>query len=251
MKRYENSQGVFFIDEADQMFGTEIERGYHLELGLAMHYSRPEDHILVLGAHVGAVAIPLSAVRREVVAVEANPRTFRALVMNVNLNRRPNIRSLQAAANDQTGEIQFVLNTRNSGSSKRMPKFAHRDYFDDDPQIVTVVAWRMDDLVMHTNLIFMDIEGSEHAAMLGMPRLLGEARAVITEFLPHHLTHVAGITVEQFVEPLLPHFDRLEIPGVSNPIEQPAFVPLLQGLVDRGVFCPAIVFYKSGGSYGI
>jgi hypothetical protein len=49
-----------------------------------------------------------------------------------------------------------------------------------------------------------------------MQSILRSTRTLIVEFLPHHLSKVAGITPEEFVEPLLPHFNNLFVPGLNR-----------------------------------
>ncbi|MGH7427267.1 MAG: hypothetical protein ACREJ4_02740, partial [Candidatus Methylomirabilaceae bacterium] len=59
----------------------------------------------------------------------------------------------------------------------------------------------------------MDIEGSEYFALQGMQKILAHARVLVVEFLPHHLKNVSGVTVEQFLSVIPPHFRTLTIPS--------------------------------------
>jgi FkbM family methyltransferase len=241
-------QGRFCVDAADQFVSQALVHGYLYgahELALAARHVDASSRILVVGAHIGVIAIPLSRLCRELVAVEANPATCELLRHNVQLNERHNIKVVHAAANDRNGTIQFVMNTRNSGGSKRMPK--HRDpiYFDDNPEIATVPASRLDDLLDNAfDLVFMDIEGSEYFAFLGMQRILAHARTLVVEFLPHHLSRVGGITVDDFLAPLAPHFDHLAIPTTGRTVARDGFKDALQDMFDHGRGDPAIVFRK-------
>ena len=154
-------------------------------------------------------------------------------------------RIIHAAANDANETIDFVMNTHNSGGSKRMPKFRDEIYFYDNPTIVTVPAKRLDDILEHAfDLVFMDIEGSEHFAFVGMQRLLAHAKTLIVEFLPHHLSRVAGITVDDFLAPLTSHFDDLTIPTTRRVVERNDFKSVLQDMYERNQGDPAIVFRK-------
>jgi FkbM family methyltransferase len=196
-------------------------------------------------AHIGAVAIPLSMMCRELIAIEANPASCELLRLNVLLNERANMKIVHAAANDVNGTIDFVMNTHNSGGSKRMPKFRDEPYFYDNPTIATVPAKRLDDILDQAfDLVFMDIEGSEYFAFVGMQRLLAHARTLIVEFLPHHLSRVAGITVDDFLTPLTSHFDHLTIPTTRRVVERQDFNSVLQEMYDRDQGDPAIVFHK-------
>jgi FkbM family methyltransferase len=241
-------QGRFCVDAADRFVSSAMIHGIAYgaqELALAARHVDADSRVLVVGAHIGAIAIPLSRLCRDLTAVEANPATCELLRRNVQLNERHNIRVVQAAANDRNGTIEFVMNTRNSGGSKRMPKYRDWIYFEDDPEVAQVPAIRLDDLLDDAfDLVFMDVEGSEYFAFLGMQRILAHARTLVVEFLPHHLSRVAGITVDDFLAPLAPHFDRLTIPTTGRAVGRDGFRGPLQDMFDRGQGDPAIVFCK-------
>jgi FkbM family methyltransferase len=247
------SQGYFCLDPDDKFVSKALlESGaYGLgEIQVAREYIKPESRVLVVGAHIGSIAIPLSTICQELVAVEANPAAYELLQLNVRLNERKNMRTIHAAANDTDGTIDFVMNTENSGGSKRVPKFRDAAYFYDNPKIVTVPAKRMDDVLEQSfDLIFMDIEGSEYFAFLGMQRILSHATALIVEFLPHHLSRVAGITVDEFVAPLIPHFDALEIPSRGEIAERGNFRDALQRMYENSQGDAGVIFRKDRDGY--
>lgn len=241
-------QGYFCLDPDDQFVSRSLLDSGAFgagEIELAASHMDRSSRVLVVGAHIGAIAIPLSRKCRELVAIEANPATYELLRLNVLLNERDNMRTIHAAANDANGTIEFVMSTHNSGGSKRMPKFRDEIYFYDNPTIVTVPARRLDDILDHAfDLVFMDIEGSEYFAFVGMQRLLAHAKTLIVEFLPHHLSRVAGITVDDFLAPLTPHFDDLTIPTTRRVVERDGFKSVLQDMHERDQGDPAIVFRK-------
>jgi hypothetical protein len=85
------------------------------------------DNVLVVGAHIGSLAIPIAKRCRTVVAIEPNPNTFMLLKINLQLNDAENVRAYDFAASDKTGRIEFVSNRSNSGGAKRMPKVRVRN----------------------------------------------------------------------------------------------------------------------------
>src|SRR5271157_6099415 len=99
----------------------------------------------------------------------------------------------------------------NSGGSKRMPLTRDYMYFYDSPDIVTVGADRLDDLLdgERFNVVFMDIEGSEYFALGGMQKILTSAKVLFMEFVPHHLKNVGGVSVHQLLELISPHLPTL------------------------------------------
>jgi len=178
-------------------------------------------------------------------AIEANPYTFKLLEMNVRINDCANMDIHHVAANDVGGEIEFVCNTVNSGGSKRMPLRRETPYFDDEPEVLMVPAARLDGLLAgrQYDLVFMDIEGSEVFAMRGMPRILAGAATVVTEFVPHHLQCVAGITVAQFLEPLR-DFQTLIVPSRGECVHGDEIQPLLEYMCNHGENDEGIAFLR-------
>jgi FkbM family methyltransferase len=241
------AQGYFCVDPKDQFVSKSIlETGaYGLgEIALAKPFCDAQSKVLVVGAHIGTIAVPLSRICREVVAIEANPVTYELLRLNVLINGCTNLRTFEVAANHKEEPVEFVMNTHNTGGSKRMPKFHDQVYFSDNPKIETVRGVRLDDLVGSAgfDLIFMDIEGSEYFAFLGMQTILSSAKTLIVEFLPHHLSRVAGISVEQFLAPLMPHFNTLILPSKQLVAGRSSFLNLLQSMFDQNEGDAAIIF---------
>ena len=245
---YATQSGNFCVDPRDQFVAKALieQSSYGLhELARLNQFLDTQSSVLMLGPHIGALAVPLSKNIKELVVVEANPDTHRLLLINVLLNACNNINVFHAAANHENGQIEFVMNTANSGGSKRMPLHKDRAYFYDDPQVRTVPAARLDDLLSsHTfDLIFMDIEGSEYFAMKGMPRLLSACKFLVTEFIPHHLDRVGGITVSDFLEPLQ-DFESLFIPSISLLVQQENFLAALTQMCEQGIGDESLIFFK-------
>jgi FkbM family methyltransferase len=245
---YLTKNGLFCIDPRDQFVGKLLiennSYGLH-ELERLYGFVGSDSSVLMLGPHIGALAVPLSKKINELVVVEANPETHRLLLINVLLNGCNNINVFHAAANHENGEIDFVINTINSGGSKRMPLHKDDAYFYDNPAVQKVPAQRLDDLLPEKNfdLIFMDIEGSEYFAMKGMPNLISKCKVLITEFLPHHLERVGGISLNDFLEPLK-EFKSLLIPSKGLVISHDQFFPVLNDMYTKGLGDEGLVFFK-------
>jgi FkbM family methyltransferase len=248
--------GDFVVDTRDQFIGRRLlaEGEYSAEeLALLTTCAKPDEDILVVGAHIGALAIPLSRHCRSLVAVEANPATFRLLEENVRINERANIRCLFAAASDSSQPIEMLCGTANSGGSKRTPLHERPDYVYDSPERVLVPAFRLDDVCDEGPfaLLHMDIEGSEVFALRGATRVLSVTTYLSVEFISHHLTHVAGVTVDEWLAPiraagfntmLLPGDSKLNRPHIA--IEPEDWHEMLQSIVDAGVGIENLVFWR-------
>jgi FkbM family methyltransferase len=257
---YSTQNGIFCIDPQDQFVAKALieQNSYgQRELDHLYQLITPTSSVLMLGPHIGALAIPLSKKIKELVLVEANPDTHRLLLINLLLNGCNNINVFHAAANNEDGEIEFVINTVNSGGSKRMPIHHDDAYFYDNPRIELVPATRLDQLLPNKkfDLIFMDIEGSEYFAMLGMPKIIEKCKILVSEFIPHHLDRVGGISVDNFLEPLK-DFKSLLIPSRNELVQKENFKKILGQMCDEGSGDEGLIFFKdqikkseSDGSY--
>ena len=85
----------------------------------------------------------------------------------------------------------------------------------DNPETISVKAVSLDRYLEKKdfNIVVMDIEGSEYFALQGMQKILSKCKLLVVEFLPHHLKNVSGVTVEQFLSVIAPHFTKLTIPS--------------------------------------
>ena len=58
----------------------------------------------------------------------------------------------------------------------------------------------------------MLIDILEYFAMQGMSSILGQTKTLIVEFLPHHITNVAGVALDDFLAQVPEHFTKLTVP---------------------------------------
>lgn len=242
--------GLFIINREDQGVGRDMLRngGYgEDEVELISGMITSDSDVLIVGAHIGALAIPLAEQCKSLTAIEANPETFKLLRMNLALNESANCTALNIAASDKEQSIDFLLSKANSAGSKIVPKIKDWDYYYDKPQTISIPANRLDDTLdgKQFDLILMDIEGSEFFALQGMPNLLSNTKTLIVEFLPHHLKKVSGATVDQFLDLIEPHFDSLFIPSKNITTEKSQFRPTLQEMYDTDSEDNGIVFSKT------
>jgi FkbM family methyltransferase len=200
----------------------------------------------VVGTHIGAIAVPLARDCRELVAIEANPNTFKLLEANVRLNALNNVTLHNVGASDKEETLSFLLNRDASGGSKRMPATQRFFYTYDQPEVINIPAVSLDDLLGERtfDLIFMDIEGSEYFALKGMRKILARSRALMVEFLPHHIADVANVGIDEFLSVIEPHFPWLFIPGKPEMITGAAISQTLRGMFEAGVGHDGIYFLK-------
>jgi FkbM family methyltransferase len=243
-------EGRFLVSPDDRGVGAELlEAGqYQLEeLAFLRDLLRPDWRLLVVGAHVGSLAIPLGRHAASLTAIEANPSTFELLQANLILNACSKAEAILLAANDRPGHLAFLDNRVNSGGSKRAPVHTRLRYEYDSPGHILVEAGCLDDRLEGCTyeMILMDIEGSEVFALRGMPRLLAACQVLVVEFIPHHLQDVAGITPADFLAPIMPHFDRLFVPSLKRSVDREGFLALLEEMCARGEGDNGIIFSRN------
>jgi FkbM family methyltransferase len=246
----QSESGPFAIDPEDEYgVGRKLRKNGRYgvkEVDRLRPLLTPESCVLFVGAHVGTLAIPTAYLCRDVIAVEANPSSHALLEMNVLLNKCTNCRTENVAAGDEDGWIEFLVNRVNSGGSKRVPKARQYRYYYDNPKTIRVPSARLDRLFegQDIDVVVMDIEGSEYHALKGMQTILSRCRALVVEFVPHHLKYVAGITVEQFLSVITPHFSTMTIPSKGVTVEASEFERNLTVMYEQDEEDGDILFQK-------
>lgn len=241
--------GMIAVDPADRGVGRQLllhGRYATVEADRLLARVPKDGDVLVIGAHIGALAVAFARHARSVVAVEPNPRSFELLQATVTLNDLKNCELINVAASDQSGTVDMLISTANSGGSKRIPNNPKIVYEYDTPQRISVPAVRLDDILQGRSfhLVVMDIEGSEYFALQGMPAILSTTSTLAIEFLPHHLRDVSAVTVEQFLQPITPHFSKLFIPSKNLAIGEDQFLRVLTHMYERDEGDDGLLFSK-------
>ena len=242
-----NSENCLFaVDPEDLEVGQKLRSGGFgiEEVERLKKFINNTSKVLIVGTHIGSLAIPLSKHCKEITAIEANPNTFELLKINLQLNNTKNITPHNIFANDSHEKVEFLLNTVNSGGSKRKPKKSNFLYDYDNPEIIELESHKLDDyLPQHDyDLILLDIEGSEYFAMKGMKDILSNCKTLVVEFLPHHLKNVADIDVDTFLSVLPGHFAKFTLPDNKQEHNISEVKTVLQKMYDSNIGEDGIIF---------
>ena len=241
-----SENGLFAVDPEDLEVGQKLRSGGFgiEEVQRLKKFINNKSKVLIVGTHIGSLAIPLSKHCKEVTAIEANPNTFELLEINLHLNNAKNITPHNIFANDSHEKVEFLLNTVNSGGSKRKPKKSSFLYDYDNPEIIELESHKLDDYLPNHDydLILLDIEGSEYFAMKGMKDILSNCKTLVVEFLPHHLKNVADIDVETFLSVLPGHFTKFELPNNKQEHNISEVKTVLQKMYDSNIGEDGIIF---------
>tara|TARA_Y200000002_G_scaffold47167_1_gene34078 strand:+ start:209 stop:1048 length:840 start_codon:yes stop_codon:yes gene_type:complete len=217
----DSKNGILAVDPRDLEVGLKLRNygSYGLdEITRINQLITTKSNVLIVGAHIGSLVIPIAKNCNKVVAIEANPNNFNLLKTNIHLNKAENVSIHNIAASSKQETIKFQMNVVNSGGSKRLPKNNEYMYRYDNPEVIEVQAYSLDNYLDENNfdLVLIDIEGSEYFAMQGMTEILTNCNTLIVEFLPHHLKNVADVTVEQFLSLIPEQFTKLTIPSKNE-----------------------------------
>ena len=241
-----SENGLFAVDPEDLEVGQKLRSGgFGIdEVERLKSFINKDSKVLIVGTHIGALAIPLSKHCKEITAIEANPNTFELLEINLHHNQAENITPHNIFANDSHEKVEFLLNTVNSGGSKRKPKKSSFLYDFDNPEIIELESHKLDDYLPEHDydLVLLDIEGSEYFAMKGMEDILANCKTLVVEFLPHHLKNVADIDVETFLSVLPGHFTKFNLPDNQQEHNISEVKTVLQNMYDANIGEDGIIF---------
>lgn len=217
-----------------------------VEIDRILKLTGEQDRVLIVGGHIGSLAIPIARHCAEMKVIEANPETFRLLSINLLLNRSENVEALNFAANDDGGSLRFLNSRINSGGAKREPKVSQYGYTYDNPEVIEVPAVVLDkEFAGQTfDTIIMDIEGSEYYALKGAQQLLASSRMLIVEFLPHHLQYVASVSAEEFANLIAPHFGAMYAPSTGRVTQREDIASVLKQMYEADIEEDGLFFVK-------
>ena len=253
---FTTKNGSFLAAADDIEIGKKlgVEGGYDLEELHQMEQVLNDSSVVyVIGTHIGLLLVPIARKVKEVIGYEANPQTFELMQMNIQLNGSKNVRVYNYAVGNKDGEVEFLMNVANTGGSKIKPRKERFIYTFDKPSVVSVTMKAVDEHVASENLpaadmIVMDIEGAEYYALKGMQKMLAESRSLYIEFIPHHLRDVAGVNAAQFLELILPHYDKAKFMKQPEKVfdlvnDRPHFIQTIANLM-RNHKDDNILFFK-------
>ena len=143
---------------------------------LTLETLRPGDVAVDVGAHIGyftLLAARAVGPRGRVVAVEPEPRNFRALLRNLRRARVGNVLAVRAAASDRRGETWLRLSEEHPGD--------HRIAAVAEGVRIRVAATTLDALLGRARAAFVkiDVQGAEPLVLAGMRKTLAACPDVL------------------------------------------------------------------------
>ena len=152
----------------------------------------PGDTFIDVGANIGYYSLLASTLVGDcgrVVAIEASPKTFRALQGNLARNFVKNVRAINVAASDWKGTRKlFRGHVYNTGLTTVLEEQGYEFECEVDAAPLSIVI-RPEEM-QNARLIKIDVEGAELSVVAGMVPLLSSGRGdleIIVELHPEHL----------------------------------------------------------------
>jgi FkbM family methyltransferase len=190
------NEGTFWVDPAS-FTGQELaSHGIYdpATLGVLKSLLSPGDTFVDIGANEGyfsVIAARLVGPQGRVIAVEPQTRLSPVLQRNFELNGCTQATLIKAVISDQVGTAELFLTPDvNSGASGLT---AHTRYaLETQPVATTTLAALFRSCgISGRTIVKMDVEGAEHEAILGSPRIFQEGR-IDALVLEHHGSMIAG-----------------------------------------------------------
>jgi FkbM family methyltransferase len=195
----------------------------HFQLGFSL--IRPGSRVVDLGANVGIFSVPAAALGCEVLSIDASPHNIALINESVAQNSFHKVQVVFCAVTDHVGHLDFV--------EKGPWGFVANDVHVEPIPTLRVPAATLESLLedighKQVDLIKMDIEGSEVAAIRGMASLLQapDGPAILYESNGHTLRFF-GETPQSLKTSIERHgySNYLVEPGILRPVRSSDFQP--------------------------
>lgn len=201
--------GYLAVDPADFTISRKLlQQGSYdfTEIDYLASLMRPSSRLIVVGAHIGAVLIPLVRLSRvaHALAFEPSPKNLRLLRANLMLNgvsERVELRDVALGASSCT--LGFIHNPINTGNSR-----ISRSGTDIKVNVVALDRvlsreWAIGAI----DLMVVDVEGFEVEVLRGARATLDRTRYLYIEFAPDQLEE-QGASVAEFADLIGAHFTQ-------------------------------------------
>lgn len=165
----------YLVKDPTDMIQAEVLAGHQFAdniLQAALQRTRRGDHVVVVGAHLGSIALPLARARRKVTAFESFTPTYQHLVEHISLNRLSTVRAINVALGNSVETARLgMTDTENSGAYQVLTKedfdrgSRQAPYADAAHETEVRPLDALD--LPRVDLLVIDVEGMELAVLRG------------------------------------------------------------------------------------
>lgn len=141
-----------------------------------------------VGAHIGKYSIMMASLNKKakIIAIEPDPRNFKALNYNVKINHLKNVKALPFAAGLREGLTQLFYDRWLTTSPSASFDFRTKTY-------ILVKCKKLDNLlsnIKQIDLIKIDVEGFELEVFKGAENILKRTKTIIFESFKNNISKV-------------------------------------------------------------
>ncbi len=249
----------FLVNTSDKVIGKMSYRNrvaydfdrFRLACTLLPGTTKPKI-LIDVGANVGTVSI--SAVRSGLfdgaLAIEPEPRNFKALKLNVMLNELEDVVEIHnvAAGSTHDKSLNFELSETNYGDHRVQVSEQLGKYSEQSRRKITVAAKTIDEILGPQDptsmFVWIDTQGYEGAVLCGATNLINHRVPICFEFWPYGLQRTGGFNL---LKSSLAAGDYRHLVDLNQPDEILTFsVTELDSIFDRvgsdGSFTDVLVY---------
>ncbi len=164
-----------------------------------------------VGSCIGVFSMMFAQASPEAVVYAFEPASINYKYLFRNMEKFPNIYSINKAVSSVNGKVEIALPTLNEKNITHARDTRDNTgiisvYGSSDIYREEVVKIKLDDTIEHTDFIKIDTEGHEYEVLLGARKLIQRSRPIIMlEMFPHNMK-MAGTTRHMLVD----FFDEIE-----------------------------------------
>jgi FkbM family methyltransferase len=157
--------------------------------------------VLNIGANLGVHAIVASkfvGAEGKVISFECHPEIANLLALNLAVNRIENVLVVSKAVAEFDGKGVLFCSTDNTGDNRLFNSndFGHLQY---EVEVIRLDTY-LNELEIEPNIVIMDIQGLELAAIRGLGKKLAQGGKILFEFTPRWIDSDLSVSKNQLCE---------------------------------------------------
>jgi FkbM family methyltransferase len=173
----ENRNGMFNCRKGSYDIWVTSER---FERELTGYFKKMESGVFIdVGANIGRYTIKMARQignKGKVIAIEADPENYQALIENIKLNKLDNVFAFNIACWDKEEDIKFFLASINEKGLSSIKEVV-------SDRVVTVHGNTLDNIlkglgIEKVDMVKIDVEGAEKEVLLGMRDTVARSNSI-------------------------------------------------------------------------
>ncbi len=187
----------FAVPADDWMFsGNTLETYEHYVIRPFLEAVRGRDTVLDVGSNIGLYSILAAPYARRVIALDASALNAKLVLVNAKLNGIFNVEAYPVAVSDRVGMATFgQANSTNKVMAQQEITIETIDSVD------AVLSMPLDLVLpgIRVDVLKIDVEGREYAAMVGAQKILSQLPVVFSEYSHNFIKSGCGVDGAEYL----------------------------------------------------